>query len=488
MEYSSIVDSLLQLPKFTTKNSFADTKYFMERLGNPQNSFPVVHVAGSNGKGSVCAFLAASLKASGIFGGLFTSPHLTDIRERIQLDLEWIGKEAFSLAYEKVATCISDLCKEGYPHPTFFEYMFAMAMVSFREAGISCAIVETGLGGRLDATNTIERPLLTVITSISLEHTQYLGESIAEIAWEKAGIIKPHVPVVYVGDNRQAAEVIHAVAQEKMAKEWVLWSADSLEIVETETKLRETIETIEAPNPANKRVETIKILLNTGKSIDFFLQCDYDIRCGMHTNRIEHTDEDSFAIADTGYGLQKNSGLQAIEIPFSAPYQAQNAALAYAALLCVQEKLGIPNRAIKQGFVHTKWAGRMEEVLPKVYLDGAHNPGGIAAFLEGVGEIISKPAILVFSMLKEKNVEESVRLICDSGLFRMVIATSLPGQPRALSAEEAADYFRKYKVELLVIDTPKEAFRHALAYQAKEEHIFIVGSLYLVGKISEGSF
>ena len=157
----------------------------------------VIHVAGTNGKGSVCAYLNSVLQTAGYSVGMFTSPHLESINERFQINGKNVENEQLVHAFERVQRAATVMRREGMPHPTFFEFLFAMAMVLFEENHVEYAVLETGLGGRLDATNVIKKPAVTVITSVSLDHTEWLGGTIEEIAAEKAGIIKAGVPVVY---------------------------------------------------------------------------------------------------------------------------------------------------------------------------------------------------------------------------------------------------------------------------------------------------
>ena len=237
--YEEMLQEILEIPKFTTKNPLTHTKEFLKRLGNPQEQFKVIHVAGSNGKGSVCAWIAGVLGKSGKHTGLFVSPHLVDIEERFVTDGKPCAREEFMQAAQTVHEIAEQMQGEGIPHPTFFEYIFAVGMVIFRNKGVEYAVLETGLGGRLDATNVITHPLLTVITSISLEHTEILGDTIEKIAGEKAGIIKPGVPVVYDASKDEAAKVIEERAEQLKCRMLPIFP------------------------------EKIKILLNTGKKIDF---------------------------------------------------------------------------------------------------------------------------------------------------------------------------------------------------------------------------
>ena len=196
MTYREAVTYIEETPKFTKKNTLENTRAILRCLGNPQDKMKILHVAGTNGKGSVCSFLASILKAAGKRTGLFTSPHLVEINERFVVDEEQVSNEAFLEAFHRVMECIGEIEREGYAHPTYFEILFLIGMVLFEQAGVEYLVMETGLGGRLDATNSVDHPIVTVITSISLDHTEYLGNTVAEIAGEKAGILKEGVPVV----------------------------------------------------------------------------------------------------------------------------------------------------------------------------------------------------------------------------------------------------------------------------------------------------
>ena len=171
-------------------------------------------MAGTNGKGSTCAFLTSILREAGYSCGLFTSPHLVEINERFQINEVNIDNDTFLKAFEKVKALADELVAEGSYHPTYFEMLFLMGMVIFAEAGVDYVTLETGLGGRMDATTAVENPVACVITSISLDHMQYLGDTVAKIAGEKAGIIVSGVPVIYDGNDPDAAEVISAKAKE----------------------------------------------------------------------------------------------------------------------------------------------------------------------------------------------------------------------------------------------------------------------------------
>lgn len=426
--YEETVNFILEIPKFTTKNKPEHTRELLRRLDDPQERFKVIHVAGSNGKGSVCAYIDSILRAAGKRTGLFTSPHLVYMEERFAVEGKPCDRESFVRAAERVECAADSMVRQGMPYPTFFEYVFAMGMLIFAEKQVEYAVLETGLGGRLDATNIVRHPILTVITSISLEHTEILGDTIAEIAAEKAGILKPKIPVVYDASSAEACRVIELYARRQ--------------------------ECLTYPVSLDK----VKILLITGKKIAFFYDSGYD---GNATK---------------------------FEIPFGAPYQVQNAAVALQAAICLAEREGIPADAMCRGLAEVEWKGRMQQIGPEVYLDGAHNPDGIDRFLEAVGQITNEPGILLFSMVKEKNIMYAAEHLLRRGNWEEIILTSVPGTRgtdngvlRAIF-EQAA---RKsgLTVKITEIEEIGQAYAHALTVKEPGQILFCAGSLYLIGAL-----
>ena len=198
----------MNIPLWTKKkNTLEEVRDFLAELGDPEKDLKLIHVAGTNGKGSVCADLTSVLMEAGYRVGTFVSPHLVDVKERFLLDGKPAAEEDFERSFRQVLSVVKKMAERGYCHPTFFEFVFLMAMVLYGEVRPDYVILETGLGGRLDTTNVIRRPLACIITSISLEHTQYLGDTTVQIAAEKAGIIKPGVPVIYDDNRQEASEV-----------------------------------------------------------------------------------------------------------------------------------------------------------------------------------------------------------------------------------------------------------------------------------------
>ena len=423
MNYEEAVAYIEETPKFTTKNKLSHTKECLERLGNPEKKFKDIHVAGTNGKGSTCAFLTSIFREAGYSCGLFTSPHLVVINERFQINEKNIDNQAFMSAFEKVKALADELVAEGSYHPTYFEMLFLMGMVIFAEAGVDYVMLETGLGGRLDATTAVEDPVACVITSISFDHMQYLGNTIAEIAGEKAGIIVPGVPVIYDGNNPEAAQVI-----------------------------RKQAEAMGSPYYEVKK-ENTEILRNTSAGIDFCMENEY-------------------------------YGNTAFSIPFIAGYQVMNAALALKTAEVLKDMVNLPKDSVLRGLRETRWQGRMETVLPGVIVDGAHNEDGVEKFVE-TAEHFQKdyPLTLLFSAVDDKDYTDMIRTVAGRIRFQHVIVTQVGGY-RKVPAEQLADIFRKEGC--LCAESCEDvemAFRRALEYRGKEGMLFCVGSLYLVGEI-----
>ena len=423
MNYEEAVAYIEETPKFTTKNKLSHTKECLGRLGNPEKKFKVIHVAGTNGKGSTCAFLTSIFREAGYSCGLFTSPHLVVINERFQINEKNIDNQAFMSAFEKVKALADELVAEGSYHPTYFEMLFLMGMVIFAEAGVDYVMLETGLGGRLDATTAVENPVACVITSISFDHMQYLGNTIAEIAGEKAGIIVPGVPVIYDGNNPEAAQVI-----------------------------RKQAEALGSPYYEVKK-ENTEILRNTSAGIDFCMENEY-------------------------------YGNTAFSIPFIAGYQVMNAALALKTAEVIKDVVNLPKDAVLRGLRETRWQGRMETVLPGVIVDGAHNEDGVEKFVE-TAEHFQKdyPLTLLFSAVDDKDYTDMIRTVAGRIRFQHVIVTQVGGY-RKVPAEQLADIFRKEGCLCAEsCEDVESSFRRALEYRGKEGMLFCVGSLYLVGEI-----
>lgn len=214
VNYNEIVNYIEEIPKFTVKNPPEHTKELLRRLGNPENNMKVIHVAGTNGKGSTCAYLASMLSNGGYRTGLFTSPHLVKINDRFRINGEVMADEDFVISFRKVKEIIYQAAVDGLAHPSYFETLLLMGLDYYNRKKVDYLVLETGLGGGKDPTNCVQNPLACIITSISIDHVQYLGDTIPAIASEKAGIIKPGVPVIYDGHVEEASKVIADRAKE----------------------------------------------------------------------------------------------------------------------------------------------------------------------------------------------------------------------------------------------------------------------------------
>lgn len=423
MNYEEAVAYINDTPRFTKKNTLENTRMVLEFMGHPERRMKLIHVAGSNGKGSVCAYLSSILTTAGKRTGLFTSPHLVDINERFQLNQKAVSDEQFLEAFDVVMDAVHGLLKEHpdtFAHPTFFELLFLMGIYIFEKNDMEYVVLETGLGGRFDATNVIEKPLVSVITSISLEHTEYLGDTYEQIAGEKAGIIKEGCPVVYDGTRSDVEG----------------------EILETAARMHAQTYAI--------RPDMYKILMNTQKTIDFLM--------------------------DTGYYLPMKVSISSV-----AEYQIMNAMEAVTAAQVLD--IGLTEEDICRGIEQMNWQGRMETVLPGVILDGAHNDSGIEEFVRTARKFQKDTKVtLLFSCVKEKDYEGMIRTICEKLSFDSAVITQIESD-RCVPSEELAGIFRKYtKQPILEVPSIPEAFEAALA-RRDGGILFCVGSLYLVGSL-----
>lgn len=421
MTYSEAADYILGIPRFTKKNDAVHTKEFLKYLGNPERGFKVIHVAGTNGKGSVCAYLTGMLTAEEKHVGLFTSPHLVRLNERIAIDGKPVDDGTFCRAFERTIKAVRRMGEEGLSHPTFFEFLLGMALCAFDEAEVEYAVLETGLGGRLDATSAVEPPLVCVITSIGYDHMKYLGETLSSIAEEKAGIIRPGVPVFYAHSSRESDKVIERTA-EKQKSFCKKIGKDAYEILGTEDK---------------------------------------------------HI---AFSCSSAYYGTTtwtlNNTGI----------YQPQNAMLAMEVMRYLFGEEGRPERW-RAVLASLKWEGRMEEVMPGVWIDGAHNISAVEAFAQSIPKEESG-SIILFSAVKDKEYEKMAEYLCRSVDAAMYVVTEVGGE-RGVKAEELERIFRKYTDRpVAAADTVQKALEYALRHRGGRR-IYCLGSLYLAGEIKK---
>lgn len=425
---------LEKIPMWTReKHSLTDIRAFLHEMGDPDRKLSIIHVAGTNGKGSVCAFLTSLYRNAGFRTGTFISPHLVTVRERFLLNNEMVSPRKLQAAFETVLETVNIMKGKGYSHPSYFEFLFYMAMALFADETPELVILETGLGGRLDATNVVENPLACVITSISLDHIMYLGDTIEAVAGEKAGIIKRQVPVIYDDTVPEASEVIRERAVQMASKAYPVGKGD-FSILETKDQ---------------------------GLSI-----------------RAEGEAAQAFAAA----------GPLVLEIPFEAPYQAENAMLAVkTAVVLGQRERGfrLTEAQITEGIRTARWAGRMERAGENLYLDGAHNPGGIKAFIQAAASMAArqkKKAYLLFGAVSDKDYRAMARLLCE-GISWAGIGVVHIDSSRSMDTEVLAEAFSQaYKGPVRAFETAGEALRE-MKNQAGDELLFCAGSLYLIGEL-----
>ena len=422
-DYTGAVAFINDVPRFTKKNSPDNTVELLRRLGHPEEKFEIIHVAGTNGKGSVCAFLEAIFRAGGKRTGLFTSPHLVKINERFQINRVSVDDQVFLEAFITVKSEIDKMTADGFAHPTYFEILFATGMVIFARSKIDMLIMETGLGGRLDATNTVAHPAACVITSISLDHTEYLGDTIELIAGEKAGIIKEGVPVIYDARDLRSAQVIRAKADEMHAPAIPYYAAMA------------------------------QVTARSDEGIDFVLNNRY-------------------------------YDYMAVHVPFLADYQVANSSLALIAARIVDADRRIKDKVMAGAVAGTRWAGRMEYILPGVILDGAHNEDGIEQFLRTVREVEKHHSVsLLFAAVADKNYRAMIHRLATEAHFTSVVVTQIEGW-RKVDAEEFAAIFREEtKVPVTAQADVEKAFDLALSQRQPGGVLFCAGSLYMVGEI-----
>jgi dihydrofolate synthase/folylpolyglutamate synthase len=414
----------LRIVRYNDANFNLDRmRLLLKKLGNPQDQFKSVHVAGTKGKGSTCAMIASMLQTCGYKVGLYTSPHLTDIRERIQVNGEMISPEAFGKLVKQIEPVVAKI----KPLPTYFDVLTAVAFQHFADEKVDIAVVETGLGGRLDSTNVI-KPEVTAVTSISKDHMAQLGHTLGRIAAEKAGIFKQGVPAVTV---MQDAEVEHV--------------------------LKDTAAKVGAPFDV------------AGKSIEFSYRFESSRMLGPH-NRICLT--------------TPHSKFEHLAVPLMGEHQAINCGLALSVLDRLKTRgFAINDTKAMEGLAKTAIPGRMEMVsqTPRVLVDGAHNAASLDMMLRAVGQHIPYDSmVVIFGCCADKDVTGMLERIT-AGADK-VIFTKVDNIRTANPEELAARYIEQYGKMAQVAHSLEDALAIANRAVTKEDLICITGSFYLVGE------
>jgi dihydrofolate synthase/folylpolyglutamate synthase len=435
--YESAVNKLLALGHELASNrkfDLAHMRRLAEALGNPQRKLQSVLIAGTNGKGSTAATLASIVQTAGYRTGLYTSPHLLRVNERIQIDQEPISDAEFAVIYDRVERCAHELVESGeLPwHPSFFEMLTAMAFEYFASAGVDLVVLEVGLGGRLDATNIVD-PLISVITDIDFDHQNFLGNTLPEIAREKAGILRPRGTVVLLPQ--------HPTVNETLGKE----------IMSREARAVSAVKHMPSMTPV----------------------ADDE----MHHTAIGHN---QFTLAVMGKEIN-------VDFPLAGRHQLRNLALA----ITTAEELNkfgfhISAEDIEHGIRSTTWPARFQVIpsadgFPEVVLDVAHNPAGAWALRSALSTYYEdRHLTFIFGAMRDKAIGEIADIIFP--LADCVIATHA-NNPRAASPQQIAELGAHAQTEILQAKSVPEALERACTMAGSKGVIVITGSIYIVGEV-----
>jgi dihydrofolate synthase / folylpolyglutamate synthase len=413
-------------------------RVLLRALDHPERRFPSVLIAGTNGKGSTAATLASILRASGLRTGLYTSPHLVRINERIRVNGEEISDDDFAALQGDVDRVAEKLVERGeLPwHPSFFEMMTAIAFEHFARKKVNLAVLEVGMGGRLDATNVVD-PRVSVITDISLDHQKFLGNTIGEIAREKVGIIRPGGAVVTLPQQPEANDVIGNT------------------ILELGARVVNAVPYVPPVSPGS-------------------------------TQYLVHSSEQAGFVSR--YPLAVLGEEILVETPLVGRHQLRNVALAVAAAVEFKQQGidGITAKSIERGIRETRWPGRFQVIAaragwPEMVLDVAHNPAGAWALRSALSERYEdRPLIFVFGAMRDKAISEMTEILFP--LAERVIATR-PENPRAASAEEIQRAAERTGVDVETVEDVKLAVERARVLAGAKAVVVITGSIYLVGEV-----
>jgi len=413
MSYDKCIKTLFGLGRFGIKPGLKTIRHLLKQLGSPEQKFKSIHIAGTNGKGSTASNIASILTASGIKTGLFTSPHLIRFNERISVNGLQIADPEVVEFYKKVKQADTE-----EQSATFFEYATAMAFCFFAEKGIEYAVTETGMGGQLDATNIIT-PRVSVITTISMDHESFLGNTIEEIAADKSGIIKHQTPVITGVRNHEALKIIETAADGN--------NSDLLKI-----------------------------------DSDFCLVPD---KSGSYS-----------------YSCKNHGAIDNIQISLNGDHQIDNAALSIATCAILEDKR-ITHDSVRNGLNSVSWPGRLEYISrnPWIILDGAHNPDAAEKLSEYLKtKHKNKKICVIVGMMKDKDIAGSLLPI--AGVSSRVIVTESKS-PRAEKAEVLGNFFKKhFGITPHVIPDLPAAINYALSSGRSDELVCITGSLYIAGE------
>jgi len=423
MNYQEALDFINEAEGLGSRLGLETIKKLMNLLGDPQKDLKCIHIAGTNGKGSTTSYISTMLKEAGYKVGIFTSPYLERFNERIQINGIDIPNDVFARITEKVKEKTEEMVSRGHSHPTVFELITAIMFMYFKEEKVDFAVLEVGLGGRIDSTNVIDNSLISVITTIDYDHMDVLGDTLYKIGSEKAGIIKENGIVVSYPQNEEALKALLEKAEEKNA--------------------------------------------------NFII-------CPMSNIKI-HELNDSGAVYDFQYDIYK---FDKLVINLLGKHQIYNSALALTAILELRSKglVNISDEEIRNGLMKTRWNGRLEVISrdPIFLIDGAHNKQGIEALISSLKLFNYDRLILGIGILKDKDVSHMVEILAP--LADEIIVTEVDS-PRKMEANELARMIKKFNKNVRVEKDIRTAVEKSLELADKNDLIVFSGSIYMIGDV-----
>lgn len=424
MDYKESLKYIEETHKFGIRLGLDNMSKLLELLGNPQDKLNIIHVAGTNGKGSTCSFITSILKECGYKVGLYTSPYLETFTERIRINGENIPEEDVARIVTLIREKIEQMVSEGYSYPTEFEIVTTMAFYYYCEQEVDFVALEVGLGGRYDATNIIKKSDVSVITSISLDHVGILGDTVAKIAYEKGGIIKENGVAVVYDQSDEAKNVIKDICKEKNAK--------YIEVKFNDINVKQS--------DINSQV--------------------YD--CSIMGQRYED-----------------------LEIQLIGDHQINNSMLALSAIEVLKElkNLNLNEEDIRKGLLNTRWPGRIEKIMdkPTFIIDGAHNEDGARSLAKAIEKNFNgKKATLLIGMLEDKDIDGVLEILMP--YFNKVITTT-PDNDRAINCETLKEKISKYVDDVVAISNIEDAVNYTLRNAKEDDVIISAGSLYMIGTV-----
>ena len=419
MNYAEARVYLDEVSKYGSVLGLENMRELLGRLGNPQDDLKFIHISGTNGKGSVLAYLSTILSGGGYRTGRYISPTLFSYRERIQVDEQKIEKESLAHHVTAIAKVIEEMKAENAGNPTAFEVETALAFLYFKEKDCDIVVLETGLGGALDATNIIKTTVMEVIAPISMDHMEFLGDTLEKIAMQKAGIIKPHTAVVSASQEPDAKKVLDHVCKENQCSMYMVDPA----------QITDVLYDVEEQQFSYKNWKNVKITLAGSYQI---------LNAALALEGVEE-------LRRLGYHLSEEQ--------------------------------------VRQGLYRAVWRGRFTLLSknPAVIIDGAHNPGAAKELKHSLDLYFKgKDLYYIFGVFQDKDYQEVIRLTAP--LAKHIITVQTPGNPRALPANELKEAVQAVNPSVEAAQSIQEAVKKSLQLAKKEDAIIIFGSLSFLGE------